>query len=658
MAQYHPHPDVHHQQPLTIATNFQQPPPFAQGPATDTNTPRSALIASPASFAGSIDSFGTSGFRSGFSTNAPSSAFTSASGKEDGEERIRVVVRVRPLTQAEKILPDNGGVECFDDHRTLEVSGPSTPARTMTFNRVYSPTSTQEEVFDDCGAKEMIIKAIEGYYQHLGTGSGKSYTMTGEIGHELNPPTSGLVLRGLQFLFEQLNGPYAEKLGGKTLIRAGYLEIYNEHVQDLLSLTNTTSLPVRYDASKGFYVENSLVVDCASVDDSIAVLQEGLRNRTTRAHQLNEHSSRSHSIMTLYIETETESEGGGEVVKRHGKISFVDLAGSEKVRDSKATGTTFTETTNINKSLLTLGTVISLLSHPTHAANSTHIPYRNSLLTRLLASSLSGTGLALMIATISPSPRQVGETMKTLRYAQRAKRIRTRAVVRMSERDGVVEGLLKEGWGNIHRNTNIQERRAMRRWEDIIIPARPRQNPSICPPSPPDRPVPSHTSSASSRYPNNRSQSRASTIGGRGSDVAAVSSEGTGAGYAKRHGKRAVQPSISRDTSSVGGAGYADQALQNPGFTTQQMDAGGGGAYYQMPPPMMLMQPQQQQQQPYMGLPQWPMQGNGYMDSHMMGMYNNTQGFYPQPIPAPQQQQQQQQHHVKAAGARGQKGHK
>ncbi|KAI8921373.1 P-loop containing nucleoside triphosphate hydrolase protein, partial [Powellomyces hirtus] len=270
------------------------------------------------------------------------------------------------------------------------------------------------------------------------TGSGKSYTVTGEKNFEFDAYQSGLVLRSLRYLYDQVT----ERSHIKFNIKAAYLEIYNEHVQDLMSLTNTVSLPVRFQASRGFYVENLLVLDCHAIDDCVAVLQEGLRNRTTRAHQLNEHSSRSHSIMTVYIDTEQPDPNGGKPLVKHGKISFVDLAGSEKVRETKSTGETFNEMLNINKSLLTLGNCISALSDPKKRGG--HIPYRDSNLTRLLADSLGGSGLALMIACVSPSGRHASETLKTLRYAQRTKRIRNRPIVHMDPRDEVVENLTKE----------------------------------------------------------------------------------------------------------------------------------------------------------------------------------------------------------------------
>ncbi|RKO92742.1 P-loop containing nucleoside triphosphate hydrolase protein, partial [Blyttiomyces helicus] len=251
------------------------------------------------------------------------------------------------------------------------------------------------------------------------TGSGKTYTITGPEGGETRGETMGLVPRALRFLFDRIG----KETRSVFTTRAAYLEIYNEQVLDLLN-PNSSALPVRWSTTKGFYVENLFIVECDVLDDCLAVLEEGLRNRTMGSHQLNEHSSRSHSIMTVFVDSERVDAEDGRVVRRHGRISFVDLAGAEKVKESRATGETLTETLSINKSLLTLGNCISCLADARKRTG--HIPYRDSKLTKLLSDSLGGHGLAIMIACISPSAHNAHETLKTLRYAQRAKRIKNR----------------------------------------------------------------------------------------------------------------------------------------------------------------------------------------------------------------------------------------
>ena len=198
----------------------------------------------------------------------------------------------------------------------------------------------------------MIEQSLKGYAATIfafgQTGSGKTYTITGPDGVE--PEKKGLTQRAFAEIFRLIG---SDK-NTKYTVRATYLEIYLEQVKDLLNPTSG-NLQIRWNSERGFYVENLFVVDCEVLDDCMAVLEEGLRNRKTAAHKLNEDSSRSHSILTIYIDSQMTDSEDGRVVLRHGKLSIVDLAGSEKVKESKAIGDTFAETLNINKSLLTLG---------------------------------------------------------------------------------------------------------------------------------------------------------------------------------------------------------------------------------------------------------------------------------------------------------------
>ncbi|KAJ3140881.1 Kinesin- protein 12 [Physocladia obscura] len=352
-------------------------------------------------------------------------------------------------------------------------------AKAITFHRVFHEDADQDSVFANSGVADLVSQAIRGYAATIfafgQTGSGKTFTITGpELGWNEHPDRLGIIPRALQLLFQELDTlrsssspspsrDQTETTNTKFTVHATYLEIYNELVQDLLSpLSSPTvaasSLPVRWTAEKGFYVENAICVECMDLDDCMAVLEEGLRNRTTGAHRLNEYSSRSHSIMTVYVESCNDasidscdvSQQQSRVLKT-GKISFVDLAGSERVRESRAKGDTLTETMSINKSLLTLGNCISALSDPKKRAG--HIPYRDSNLTKLLSDSLGGSGLALMIACISPSAVNLQESLKTLRYAARARRIRNRPSIHLihpSDQRGVlalrreVHGLRRE----------------------------------------------------------------------------------------------------------------------------------------------------------------------------------------------------------------------
>lgn len=155
-----------------------------------------------------------------------------------------------------------------------------------------------------------------------------------------------------------------ERMAGSGIqyfVKASFAEIYNEQLRDLLNPTSGI-LQTRWNSKNGFFVEDLMVVECTSIQDLIAVMLEGIKNRHSGSHELNKDSSRSHSILTVYLISETESKEENHVFKKYGKISFVDLAGSERLKESMSEGQMVKETGNINKSLFTLGKVISMLS--------------------------------------------------------------------------------------------------------------------------------------------------------------------------------------------------------------------------------------------------------------------------------------------------------
>eukprot|EP00158_Paraphelidium_tribonemae_P006245 Partr_v1_DN27744_c0_g1_i2_m67490 putative Kinesin family member len=384
-----------------------------------------------------------------FSTLTGSGRSTAERTAED-EDTIRVVIRARPMNTMEKQRADQKVLFCLDDGQTIQIQKniDGQPVKPMTFHRVFDELTSQEQFFENSGIKDLVEKAVEGYnstiFAYGQTGTGKTFSITGPDDVSYSPDDVvrwGLVPRSLKYIFSMIS--QAEE-GSRSTVYASYLEIYNEQVHDLLNPTNT-SLPIRFHAEKGFYVENMFVVECEVLDDCMAVLEEGLRNRRVASHRLNEHSSRSHGIMAVIVETETTDPEDGRVIRKKGKISFVDLAGSEKVKESQATGDTLTETLNINKSLLTLGNCISALADMKKSKKSNvHVPYRDSKLTKLLSDSLGGNGVALMIACVSPATLNVNESLNTLRYAARAKRIKNRPVIQMDPREELILKLRNE----------------------------------------------------------------------------------------------------------------------------------------------------------------------------------------------------------------------
>lgn len=303
-----------------------------------------------------------------------------------------------------------------------------------------------------CGVHELINSALDGYaatiFAYGQTGSGKTYTMSGienEIGRDDWTPgfNDGLFLQSVRFMWESMT-----MRPEKFYVKASFLEIYNEQLRDLLN-PKSGVLQGRWNVKNGFFVEELMVVECTGQEDLIAVLHEGIKNRSVGSHELNKDSSRSHSILTVYLINETRSEADGHVVKRYGKISFVDLAGSERLKQSKSEGIQMVkETGSINKSLFTLGHVISLLAqqaqNPEKKKEMPYIPYRDSKLTMLLMDSLGGTSKALMIACVSPSSAYVEETLSTLSYASRTMNIKNKPIIQMDAKEQIIHNLRRE----------------------------------------------------------------------------------------------------------------------------------------------------------------------------------------------------------------------
>ncbi|KAG8184714.1 hypothetical protein JTE90_013100 [Oedothorax gibbosus] len=383
------------------------------------------------------------------SGSLPSSAASEDSvmslGSDDGSfDNIHVVVRVRPLTRQEEGRKDIQAVQFpAEGQISLDDNTMATP-KNFTFHVVFEPEAKQEEVFDHCGIKRLIDMAlfactVLAYGQ---TGAGKTYTLTGPQSDDLLQPgqrhSPGIVHMAFAYLFNQIK----QREDIEYIVQASYMEIYKEHVLDLLN-PSTKPLPVRWSKEKGFYPENLFVVECEDAGDLEGVLDEGRKNRQVRAHNMNEHSSRSHTILILTLTSEVrDSEDPTHYIRRYGKVFLVDLAGSEKTKKTNSRGETLKEANNINKSLLVLGNCISALADP--RKRSGHIPYRDSTLTKLLADSLGGSGLALMIACVSPSRTNLSETINTLRYASRAKKIKTKPMVRMDPREQLIMSLKRE----------------------------------------------------------------------------------------------------------------------------------------------------------------------------------------------------------------------
>ncbi|XP_065776957.1 kinesin-like protein KIF16B isoform X4 [Muntiacus reevesi] len=355
---------------------------------------------------------------------------------------VKVAVRVRPMNRREKDLEAKFIIQMEKSKTTITNlkipeggTGDSGRERTKTFTYDFSFYSadtespdyvSQEMVFKTLGT-DVVKSAFEGYnacvFAYGQTGSGKSYTMMGDSGD------SGLIPRICEGLFSQINETTRwDEASFRTEV--SYLEIYNERVRDLLrrKSSKTFNLRVREHPKEGPYVEDlskHLVQNYGDVEE---LMDAGNINRTTAATGMNDVSSRSHAIFTIkFTQAKFDSEMPSETVS---KIHLVDLAGSERADATGATGVRLKEGGNINKSLVTLGNVISALAdlsqdaaNPLVKKKQVFVPYRDSVLTWLLKDSLGGNSKTIMIATISPADVNYGETLSTLRYANRAKNI-------------------------------------------------------------------------------------------------------------------------------------------------------------------------------------------------------------------------------------------
>uniref|UniRef100_A0A8C2KEZ3 Kinesin-like protein KIF16B n=1 Tax=Cyprinus carpio TaxID=7962 RepID=A0A8C2KEZ3_CYPCA len=355
---------------------------------------------------------------------------------------VRVFTGVATCTVLEKDLSAKCIIEMEGNKTTITnlkipdgVTGDSVRERTKTFTYDFSYDSSdgkngsfvsQEKVFRDLGT-DVLKAAFEGYnaciFAYGQTGSGKSHTMMGI------PGDVGLIPRICEGLSSRISG-MTRRDEASFRTEVSYLEIYNERVRDLLrrKMAETYNLRVREHPKEGPYVEDLSKHLVQNYNDVEELMEAGNINRTTASTGMNDTSSRSHAIFTInFTQAKFDAEMPSETVS---KIHLVDLAGSERADATGATGVRLKEGGNINKSLVTLGNVISALADLSLEEGNSHlkkkqvfVPYRDSVLTWLLKDSLGGNSKTIMIATISPADVNYGETLSTLRYANRAKNI-------------------------------------------------------------------------------------------------------------------------------------------------------------------------------------------------------------------------------------------
>eukprot|EP01137_Pigoraptor_chileana_P013076 Opistho-2@66158 len=356
-------------------------------------------------------------------------------------EAVKVIVRCRPLNAREKGLNCNIVVDMDSKIAQVAIKNPEEPnelPKTFTFDSVYGIDSNNRMIYDDFGFP-MVESVMAGYngtvFAYGQTGCGKTFTMSGL--HD-PPEHKGIIPSAFEHIFEQI----AVQEATQFLIRASYLEIYNEEIRDLLGDNPKARLELKQHPDTGVYVKGLSHITVKSVEEIEQAMTLGYSHRTTGATLMNQESSRSHSIFTITIEaSEMRAEDtDGKPHIRSGKLNLVDLAGSERQEKTGATGQRLKEATKINLSLSALGNVISALVD----SNAKHIPYRDSKLTRLLEDSLGGNTKTLMVACVSPADNNYLESLSTLRYANRAKNIKNKPKINEDPKDALLREYQEE----------------------------------------------------------------------------------------------------------------------------------------------------------------------------------------------------------------------
>ncbi|XP_016345659.1 kinesin-like protein KIF1A isoform X5 [Sinocyclocheilus anshuiensis] len=370
---------------------------------------------------------------------------------------VKVAVRVRPFNSREIGKESKCIIQMSGN--TTTIINPKLPKESKSFNFDYSYWShttpedvnyaCQKQVFKDIG-EEMLLHAFEGYnvciFAYGQTGAGKSYTMMGKQEKD----QEGIIPLLCEDLFTKISANNDNSMSYS--VEVSYMEIYCERVRDLLNPKNKGNLRVREHPLMGPYVEDLSKLAVTSYNDIQDLMDSGNKARTVAATNMNETSSRSHAVFNIIFTQKRHDSGTDNTSEKVSKISLVDLAGSERADSTGAKGTRLKEGANINKSLTTLGKVISALAEMDSAPNKnkkkkkveSFIPYRDSVLTWLLRENLGGNSRTAMVAALSPADINYDETLGTLRYADRAKQIRCNAVINEDPNNRLVRELKEE----------------------------------------------------------------------------------------------------------------------------------------------------------------------------------------------------------------------
>lgn len=352
-------------------------------------------------------------------------------------EAVRVVVRCRPFSRREETCENI--LELDDRLGQITIRNPKAPPddpmKVFTFDSVYGWDSKQSDIYDDA-VRPLVESVLQGFngtiFAYGQTGTGKTHTMHGASDH---PDMRGVIPNSFQHIFTQISRTQNQKY----LVRSSYLEIYQEEIRDLLCKDNNKKLELKENPDIGVYVKDLSSVVTKNATEIEHVMNIGNQSRSVGFTNMNDRSSRSHAIFVITVECSEVGPDGQDHI-RVGKLNMVDLAGSERQSKTGAKGKRLKEATKINLSLSALGNVISALVD----GKSTHVPYRDSKLTRLLQDSLGGNAKTVMIATVGPSHKNFDETLATLRYASRAKNIKNKPRINEDPKDALLRQFQEE----------------------------------------------------------------------------------------------------------------------------------------------------------------------------------------------------------------------
>ncbi|KAL2214817.1 putative kinesin family protein [Thermoascus aurantiacus ATCC 26904] len=361
---------------------------------------------------------------------------SASSSNSNNSNTIKVVARFRPQNKVELASGGEPIVE-FEGNDTCRINSKE-GTFTFTFDRIFDMNSRQQDVFE-FSIRSTVDDILNGYngtvFAYGQTGAGKSYTM---MGSDIDDPeTKGIIPRIVEQMFTSI---LTSPSNIEYTVRVSYMEIYMERIRDLLMPQND-NLPVHEEKSRGVYVKGLLEIYVSSVQEVYEVMRRGSQARAVSATNMNQESSRSHSIFVITI-TQKNVETGSA---KSGQLFLVDLAGSEKVGKTGASGQTLEEAKKINKSLSALGMVINALTD----GKSTHIPYRDSKLTRILQESLGGNSRTTLIINCSPSSYNDAETISTLRFGVRAKAIKNKAKINAELSPAELKALLRKAQNQV-----------------------------------------------------------------------------------------------------------------------------------------------------------------------------------------------------------------